>query len=283
MSGTISGINYSLLFNTAPNTTSSLIGALYGGGSGVSGASNADPLTAMQIAQKNETQDIATEAKDPTVLRDVAAFEKGIANAKDLTTALQNPAVLKVVLTANGMSDQVGFTALAVKALSSDPTDPKSLVNQLTDTRWKAATQNLNLAKGGLAALQDPAEQAKIATAYAKTLWQQSLDQQTPGMSNALQFQTQAASITKVDQVLGDPVNRDVVLTALGIPLQIAYQTLPAQENAIASRLDVTRLQDPHYVQVLTQQYLLNKQQSASANPSGSLTALAAQGGGILV
>lgn len=283
MSGTISGINYSLLFNTTQNTTSSLLGALYGGGSGASGASNADPLTAMQIAQKNETQDIATEAKDPTVLRDVAAFAKGIANAKDLTTALQNPAVLKVLLTANGMSDQVGFTALAVKALSSDPTDPKSLVNQLTDTRWKAATQNLNLAKGGLAALQDPAEQAKIATAYAKTLWQQSLDKQTPGMSNALQFQTQAASITKVDQVLGDPVNRDVVLTALSIPLQIAYQTLPAQENAISSRLDLTRLKDPHYVQVLTQQYLLNKQQSASANPSGSLAALAAQGQGILV
>ena len=283
MSGSISGINYSLLFTGSTDTTSSLLSALYGTGAGSTAAPNADPLTTLQLAQKNQASDVATEAKDPVVTRDVAAFEAGINNAKDLTTALQNPAVMKVLLTANGLSDQVGFTALAVKALTSDPTVSTSLVNQLSDTRWKTAAQALNLASGGLAALQDPAEQSKIATAYATTLWEQSLDKQTPGMSHALQFQAQASSITGVDQILGDPVNRDVVLTALNIPLQIAYQDLPAQEQAISSKLDVTKLQDPNFVNVLTQQYLLNKQQSASSSPYSSLTTLAAQGGGVLV
>ena len=127
--------------------------------------------------------------------------------------------------------------------------------------------------------------QASLTNAYAQVQWEQSLDQQTPGLSSALQFQTQAASITNVDQILGDSVNRDVVLTALNIPLQIAYQDIGAQEQAVSSRLDVTQLQDPHFVQALTQEYLLNKAQTA-ASTSGSgtdLTSLAVQASGILV
>ncbi|MBV9748969.1 MAG: DUF1217 domain-containing protein, partial [Acetobacteraceae bacterium] len=110
-----------------------------------------------------------------------------------------------------------------------------------------------------------------------------SLDTQTPGLSSAMQFQTQAASITSVDQILGDPVNRDVVLTALNIPVQIAYQPLEAQEQAVSSRLNVAQLQNPHFVQTLVQQYLLNKAQSSQGTSSSpDLISLASQAGGIL-
>ena len=287
MSGIVSGMDYSLLFSGSSNATSGLLGALYGGPSTGSGVSGMDPLTALTVAQANKTTDVATEAKSATVARDIAAFQQGIANAKDITTALQNPNVLKVLLTANGLGSQTGFTALAQKALMSDPSDPNSLANQIsgTNSAWLTVAQTYNFAKNGLAELQDPKVQAAITNGYAQTLWEQSLDQQTPGLSSAMQFQGNAASIKNVDQILGDPVNRDVVLTALNIPLQIAYQSIPAQEQAISSRLDVTKLQDPHFVQTLTQQYLLNKAQSSQGTSSYSdLTSLAVQaGGGILV
>jgi len=286
MSGIVSGIDYGLLFGSSGNATSGLLGALYGGSSGTGIGASTDPLTALALAQKNEAVDVANEAKTPTVARDVAAFTQGIANAKDITAALSNPNVLKVLLTANNLGSQLGFTALARKALMSDPSDPNSLANQISSTNsaWLAAAKTYDFAKNGLTGLQDPKVQATLANAYAQVQWQQSLDQQTPGLSSAMQFQTQAASITGVDQILGDPVNRDVVLTALSIPLQIAYQSITAQENAISSRLDVTKLKDPHFVQTLTQQYLLNKAQTAQGTSSGTdLTSLAAQGGGILV
>jgi hypothetical protein len=286
MSGIVSGMDYSMLFSGGSSATSGLLGALYGGpstaGGGVSGV---DPLTALTLAQTNKTADIATEAKSATVARDIAAFKKGVANAKDITAALQNPNVLKVLLTANGLGSQTGFAALAQKALMSDPSDPKSLASQLssTNTAWLSVAQTYNFAKNGLAELQNPKVQAALTSGYAQTLWEQSLDQQTPGLSSAMQFQSNAASIKNVDQILGDPVSRDVVLTALNIPLQIAYQSIAAQGQAVSSLLDITKLQDPHYVQTLTQQYLLNKAQSAQATSSSSdLTSLAAQAGGIL-
>lgn len=289
MSGIVSGMDYSLLFGGS-DTSSSLLDTLYGGSSAASGTSSGlssetDPLTALTLAQKNEAADIKTEAKSATVARDIAAFQKGIANAKSITAALQNPNVLKVLLTANGLGDQVGFPALAQKALMSDPSDPSSLANQLSTTNnaWLSVAQTYNFAKNGLAELQNPQVQATITNGYAQTLWEQSLDQQTPGLSSAMQFETNAASITSVDQILGDPVSRDVVLTALNIPLQIAYQPLEAQEKAVSSRLNVTQLQNPHFVQTLVQQYLLNKAQSSQGTSSSSdLTSLATQAGGIL-
>ena len=289
MSGIVSGVDYSQLFGGSSGSsgssdpTSNLLNALYGGSSTGGAVSETDPLTALTLAQKNETADVATEAKSPTVARDIALFKQGIASAKTITAALQNPNVLKVLLTANGLGDQVGFTALAQKALMSDPSSSTSLANQLSSTNsaWLTTAQTYDFAKNGLAELQNPKVQAAITNGYAQTLWEQSLDTQTPGLSSAMQFQTQAASIKTVDQILGDPVNRDVVLTALNIPVQIAYQPLEAQEKTVSSRLNIAQLQNPHFVQTLTQQYLLNKAQTATSSGT-DLTSLAVQAGGIL-
>jgi hypothetical protein len=284
MSGIISGMNYSLLFGGSDSSdASNLIDTIYNGASGSAGST--DPLTALQTAEQNKTADIAQEAKDPTVARDIAAFQQGIAGAKTIQDALANPDVLKVLLTANNLGNSIGFTALAQKALMSDPDDVDSLANQLdaSDSAWLTAAKTYDFAKNGLAELQNPQVQASLANAYAQVQWEQSLDQQTPGLSSAMQFQDQAASITGVDQILGDPVNRDVVLTALNIPLQIAYQDIQGQENAVTSRLDITRLQDPQFVQALVQQYLLNKAQTATSSSGTDFTSLAVQGGGGLI
>ena len=61
-----------------------------------------------------------------------------------------------------------------------------------------------------------------------------------------------------------------MVLTALNIPVQIAYQPLAAQEQAITSRLDVTKLQDPKFVQTFVQRYLLNKDVSGASSSANS-------------
>ncbi len=268
----VSGLDYALLFtgSSAP-------------------AAGGDPLAALRLAQKNETRDVAREAKTPEVARDIAAFQKGVTGAKTIGEALRNPDVLKVLLTANGLGDQVNYPALAQKALLSDPGDPASLANKLASTApgWLATAKAYDFAKNGLAALQDNSVQSSLTQAYAEIQWQQSLDKTTPGLSNALQFLRQAGSITSVDQILGDKVNRAVVLTALGIPQQVAFQPLATQEKAVSSRLDIGKLQNPKFVTGLTDQYLLAmRQQSAgstAAPGSNGLMTLAVQVRGLVV
>jgi hypothetical protein len=190
------------------------------------------------------------------------------------------------------MSDQIGFTALAKQALTSDPNDSNSLANQLTDTRWKTVGQTYNLSSpGALASLQSPATIASIANAYATATWEANEDKVTPGLSNALAFKAQAATITTVDGVLGNPTVRNVVTTTLGIPQQIAFQTLGAQEKAISSQLDVSQFQDPKFVESFAQRYLIANAaavaataaaSSTSSSSSPDMTSLAIQGQGIL-
>jgi hypothetical protein len=66
--------------------------------------------------------------------------------------------------------------------------------------------------------------------------------------------------------------------------LQIAFQDLGAQERSISSRVDITRFQDPHFVDTFTQQYLIAAQAAAATAASGaSLDSLAIQSQGLIV
>ena len=89
--------------------------------------SNVNPVTALQTAEANSTKDIAQTAADPTVARDIASFRAKVAAATSPAQLLQDPTVLKVLLTANGLGDQAQYPALAQKALLSDTTDTTSL------------------------------------------------------------------------------------------------------------------------------------------------------------
>ena len=132
--------------------------------------------------------------------------------------------------------------------------------------------------------IQNPKVISTIANAYAEITWRQSLDATTPGLSNALTFRATASSFTSVDQILGDPIARQVVTTALGIPLQIAFQPLEAQERAITSQLDISKLQDPKFVETFAQKYLIaSADSSSSTTTTPGMTALAVQAQSLLV
>jgi Protein of unknown function (DUF1217) len=290
MSGIVTGINYNLLFGgeSTNDIATSMIDTIESNGTiqTSTAVSTGNPLTDLKLAQANEATDVAKEAKMPQVSRDIAAFKSAVASATNIQTALTNPNVLKVLLTANNLSSYIKYPALAEKALMSDPNDPNSLVNKMNDYSLLSATQTFDFAKNGLAILQNPATVATLTNGYAEVLWRQSLEQATPGLSNALAFLGQAKQIQSVDDILGNAVNRAVVTTALGIPEQIAFQDLTAQEQAVSSRVKIADFQDPNFVTSMTDQYLLVMQQQAQANASSSgtdLTTLAVQAEGLVV
>ena len=258
------------------NASSNLLTTLYGGGT-----PGGSPLVALKMAQKNRDREVANTAKQPETQRDIAVFKRVIAKAKTIGEALDNPAVMKVLLTANGLADQVPYAGLAKKVLLSDPNDPNALVNRMGSARWKSVVKAFDFAKAGIDALKDPALQTRLADGYVEVAWRKGLEKATPGLSDALDFRERASKFKNAIDILGDPVMRRVVTTALGIPKQIAFQELDAQEKAITNRLDISRLQDPKFVDGLSQRYLLEKQKEAPA-PAPDLSALSLQLRGII-
>lgn len=235
----------------------------FGGGAG----SGLNPVTALRLAEANQTKSIAATARKPEIAREVEAFRAAVARAPDIETLLKDPRALKVLLTANGLGDQAQYTALAQKALTSDPDDPASLANRLGDRRWIAAAETYQFSSKGLDILRKPEVLDRIADGYAEIAWRRSLDETTPGLSDALTFREQAKDVTSATEILGNSVLRRVVTTALGLPPQIAFQSLDTQERAITSRLDVSRLQDKSFVDKFTHRYLLA---AAAANQLAS-------------
>ncbi len=267
------------------STGASLLDTLYGiGGGTTSGTSGASPVQALATAQQTETSAVKQTAAEPAVKVAIAQFTQAVNSATSVNQLLANPAVMNVLLTAAGMTDQIGNTALATQVLTSNLNDPNSLANTLTDTRWQSLAQTYNFAANGLKALQNPATIAAVTNGYAQITWENSQDSVTPGLSNALAFIQQASTITSVDQLLSNPVVRDVVTTAYNIPEQIAFQSINAQEQAITNKLNISQLQDPKFVQTLAQQYLIenNLNSSDSSSSPTDLTTLAVQAQGII-
>jgi hypothetical protein len=262
------------LLGTMAGSGNNLAQALVGGSTR---AASGDPVLALRLAEKNRDRDIARTGKEPQTLRDIAAFSKALGKAKSIEQALDDPAVMKVLLTANGLADQLAYPALSKKVLLSDPADTDSLVNRMGSNRWTAVVKAFDFAKNGLAALTDPAVVATLTDGYTEVAWRKGLEKQTPGLADALDFRERASSFKSAIEILADPVMRRVVTTTLGIPQQIAFQDIDAQERAIGARLDVSRLQDSRFVDGFSQRYLLEARKSASASITPDLTTLAAQ------
>lgn len=291
MSGIVSGVNYNLLFSGESSTdaTTAILNALYSGTSSstptTTFVSSGNPITDLTLAQQEQTQGVAQEAQQPQVANVIHQFTTAVANATSIQQALLNPSVQKVLLTANGLSSYIGETALVQKMLLSDPSDPNSLVNQMSNATWLSTVQTYNFGQNGLAELQNPKVVSALTNGYAEVEWRQGLDQATPGLSNALTFLSQASSISSAYDVLSNDTNFQVVTTALGIPQTIVFQDQSAQVAAINQRLDYSKLQDRQYVTSLTDQYLLTMQENKSSSSSSgtSLTALSVQASGLVV
>src|SRR4051794_19822715 len=152
----------------------SMLETLYGYAGSKANSLGQNPAAALASAERNETRNIRLTAAEPEVKRAMDSFTAGGGKGKNVEGVLGEPAVIRVLMTANGLADQIPYTALARKALQSNLSDPKSLANRLADTRWKPMVQTYDFANKGLSVIQDPKVIATIANAYAEVTWRKS-------------------------------------------------------------------------------------------------------------
>ncbi len=225
------------------------------------GGNGAAAIAAFRRFQQpaEETRALERIAREPMQQRALDQFRRAIERAPDLQAALRDPRVLQVVATAMGIPDAANQPGLAIRALMSDPEDPESLVNRLPDRRWKAAAESLRLDQRGLEALRDPEVQERLTDGMRRARWREELEASQPGLGDAVLFRDRAGKAENALAVLGDPVLRRVVTTAVGLPRTIAIQSVEAQVRALEARFDAEKLQDPREVQKLAERYLINR------------------------
>jgi len=248
--------------------------ALFGvSGQGAAAGNAATAIPALRRATEAgaEAKGIAQERRDPVTLTALAQFRQALDKAGSIEAALTDPRILKVVMPALGLPDQAGNAGLARRALLSDPGDAAGLASRLGPT-WRAAAATLGVHETGLAGLRDPAIVQRLSDAFLKYQYRTGLDAQQAGLADALYFLESARNADDVFDVLGDPVLRRVVTGALGLPDQIAVQSVEAQGRAVAARLKVETLQDDRAVRKLAERYLIAAASRAAENQAAAPT-----------
>lgn len=231
-----------------------------------------------------EAKALARIATEPMQKRVMDQFRKAVEKAPDIRAALKDPRVLQVVTTALGIPDGATQPGLAIQALLSDPKDTKSLVNRLSDTRWKAAAESLQLGAKGIEALRDPKVQATLQEGLQRARWQDDLEARQTGLGDAIVFQERAAAVDgNIYAVLGDPILRRVVNGALGLPDSMAVQPVETQARAVEARLKLDKLDNPKEVQRLAERYLANVALKESAASTPNVLAMFGWSGGFSV
>lgn len=206
---------------------------------------------------------MAQYQRTPDYKQSVAAYQAGVAKITTVDQFLNNSNVLKVALTAYGMSDQVSSKGLLRQLITQDPEGASSVAQRLGNQKWIAFSRAFHsLATDKGAALQSPssinATLARYTTAgyqtwignkdndtalttalSAKQTLQDAVNisdvgalyalyQQTPEMQTAVgYYQRNIVNVKTVADLENDPKLLNVALTAYGIdPATVSADTI---------------------------------------------------------
>ncbi|MBI1340639.1 DUF1217 domain-containing protein [bacterium] len=257
----VSSITPAFVASLFPQRTTGFDFSIFGGSGGTGQVFSAgDVGVALKQAEANEARQLAAARKDPVVQRDLARYADVVRNAKTVDDVLNDPVARRVFMTANGLGEQSQYLGLSKRALTSDILDPDSLANKLASTNgaWRSTLETYNLHLFGVGALKTSTAIETVSANYVAEKRLDQLDAQLPGLGSAILFKRIAASLDTTTKVLGSALGREVVTTALGLPRQIAVQSIEAQVKAVETRLDVTKLAEPAFVDRLVQRYLIS-------------------------
>lgn len=198
-------------------------------------------------------------------------FEKRFGQIRTASDLVADRGVLRVVLGAFGLQDDLPNRAFIVQVVEGGVTERTALANRLSDKRYAAMASALaHLARGGSGQPPDTLA-AQIVRDFHQRGFETAIGEQRQDYRLAMAIQREIPAIAaqfRTDQarwfgLLGNPPVRRVLETALGLPREFAalpldQQVTRLQESALR-RLGtdkVAALAEPAALSRLTQRFL---------------------------
>ena len=211
----------------------------------------------------NLQQSLLSTAAQPVVTQSQAYYNANIGKVKSVSDLVNNYKLLSYATQAFGLSDMTYAKALLTKVLTSDLTDPKSVANQLTDSRYvtfaKAFSFNTDGSIKTTAQLQTTAQQTSTEALFATNTTLNATDAATATKA----YQAAIGSMTSLSQLESNPSTLGYVLTAYGIDPTTAASTF---EQTLESNLS----SPSSYVNSQTDNGYVALAQAVSVNADGT-------------
>lgn len=205
--------------------------------------------------------------------KDIEDFKLRAAGIDSVDELFKDFRLLKTILEAYDLDSEIDKAGFIKKILTSDPADKKSLVNRVQDNRYRELALDIGLFNG-VKGLKSSSFAIRLESKLAQTRFEHNIDDEAPGVRAALRFRSVAAKINSPYDILSDPVLRDVVLQATGLPLTIVRQSVESQARLLESRINFSKLKDINYTNKLINQYLAQTESQPANTGANTLVNL---------
>ncbi|MBV8103087.1 MAG: DUF1217 domain-containing protein [Hyphomicrobiales bacterium] len=212
--------------------------------------------TADYIAvTQNLTRYQAMTAAEPAVKSATAYYEANIGKVTSIQDFVGNYRLLSYALNAYGLGDQVNAKALISKVLEGGVSNPKSLANTLSDSRWKAFAAAFDFVGQGASSVSSTSAVKTTTADYVEQQLESDQGAQDVGVQLALYFQRVAPTISSEYGILADPNLLEVARTIFGLSPATSATNIDAEAKALSQMMPISDLQDPKKLQQLTERF----------------------------
>ena len=188
----------------------------------------------------------ASHARNPAAMRDEAHFRANIGTVGSAAELVADRRLLRVALTAFGLSEDLPNRAFIQKVLESDTGDRRSFVNRLSDKRYLELARGFGFGDGPVPRTKASGTVESILLRARETRFEEAVGAQDESMRLALALQRdlgRVASQAGSDAagwytVLGTPSLRSVFETAFGLPREFAGLDLDRQVDILRQRVE---------------------------------------------
>lgn len=208
-------------------------------------ASSSFSTTAVAAFAKYKKDPVAARTEfynRADVQKSITKFQSSAGSIKKLEDLLDDRKSLEFVLTAFGLESELNNPGKLKAIFRSDMDDPNSYANRLADPRYAEMAKFFNVKNEGVSKFADASVQTKVIDKYLTNAFEISLGKENPAAREAVYFLRKINQVDSSLEVLGDIALRSIVTTALGLPPQIANQSVLKQEALLDAKLDFDKL-----------------------------------------
>jgi hypothetical protein len=223
-----------------------------------------------RLSKADPAEEMAKFAKRPEIAREIQYFRDTIGQLQNPDEFLKNRRLLGFALAAYNMESQVNYPGRLRQVVMSDPADRYSVANRMADDRYRQIAADFSFVNDGMESFKDPQYVEFLVQGYLTNEYEKDVGRLNPALTEAMYFRRKIGSLTRTSQLLGDIQLFDVVKEGLGIPNAAVLVSVERLTERIERGFDISRAQDPAYVDSFVKRYLAMKDLNAQGGSSGS-------------
>lgn len=204
--------------------------------------------TALRLIDATRDRQLGQMRDDPANKRAEAAFRERIGQITTPEELVADFEVYSFVMRAFDLEDQIFGKGMIRKILESDPEEPSSLLNRLTDRRFREMHLSLEFTDANGPRTPDFNNETWVNGIVDRFYNQQFInenDAQNETVGTVLKFRDEAGEIGSWFEVLRDKKLTKFFQVALGLPEQLSGLDLDVQKRLLEDKFDLSKLADP--------------------------------------